>query len=73
MGRGACVERFQLETGLNTDVSDADLDAGRQTTGFAVELDGRYFAQVLIPVDITPAECERLANVVRQFLKEPEA
>jgi hypothetical protein len=59
---------------MNTDNARAHLsESGRQTTGFAVELDVRYFAQVLIPVDITPAEVERLANVLRQFLPKEAA
>ncbi len=49
--------------------TDNTSDQGRQTTGFSVELDRGYYAQVLIPADITPAECQRLANVLQQFVK----
>lgn len=52
---------------------DTTPDNGRQTTGFAVELDRGYMAQVMIPVDITPEECARLASVLRQFLPEAKA
>lgn len=51
----------------------ADLDGGRKSTGFSVELGNGYMAQLLIPADITPEECERVANVLRQFLPKDGA
>jgi hypothetical protein len=55
---------------MSTDNTPATPDNGRQTTGFSVELDKGYMAQVMIPCDITPEECARVANVLRLFLTE---
>lgn len=52
-----------------TDSTSSTPDNGRQTTGFSVELDRGYHAQVLIPVDITPAEYARIVTVLRKFLQ----